>query len=148
MTTVEMPRRAVGQRIPKRDAREKAIGSARYTADLTLPGMLVARFLRSPHAHARISRIDTRAAEALAGVYAVLTHLNTIKTRYSDTKSDQLGLLPHPHNLDQVLFDSTLRYVGEPVAVVAAVDTSTVLQALDLIEVEYEVLPAVFDALE
>jgi xanthine dehydrogenase molybdenum-binding subunit len=116
---------AVGQRLPKRDAREKVEGTARYTADLRLPGMLVARFLRSPHAHARITRIDTGAAEALPGIDAVLTHENTIKTRYSDTKSDQLGLLPHPHNLDQLLFDSKVRYAGEPVAVVAGVDLET-----------------------
>src|SRR5688572_515189 len=117
-----MPLRAVGKSIPKRDAFEKVTGGARYTTDLTLPGMLYARFLRSPYAHARITSIDTTRAEALPGVLAVLTHKNTPKTRYSDTKTDQLSLLPYPPNLDQVLFDEHVRYSGEPVAAVAAVD--------------------------
>jgi len=133
---------AVGRSLPKRDAFEKVTGTARYTADLRLPGMLYARFLRSPHAHARITNIDTRAAQALPGIHAILTHANTIKKRYSDGKSDQLGLLPHPHNLDQVLFDDKVRYVGEAVAVAAGVDPRTVQHALELIDVEYELLPA------
>ena len=139
---------AVGRSLPKRDAFEKVTGTARYTADLRLPGMLYARFLRSPHPHARITNIDTRAAQALPGIHAILTHANTIKKRYSDGKSDQLGLLPHPHNLDQVLFDDKVRYVGEAVAVAAGVDPRTVQHALELIDVEYELLPAVFDALQ
>jgi xanthine dehydrogenase molybdenum-binding subunit len=143
-----MPLRAVGRSIPKRDAFEKVCGAARYTGDLSLPGMLYARFLRSPYAHARIVRIDTTAALELRGVRAVMTHENSPTTRYSDTTSDQLSLLPGEPILDQRLFDSTVRYVGEPVAAVAADDLETVLEALELIDVEYEPLPAVFDAQE
>jgi xanthine dehydrogenase molybdenum-binding subunit len=142
-----MPQRAVGRRVAKRDALEKVTGAARYTGDLTLPGMVYARFLRSPYAHARVTRVDTSQAEALPGVLAVLTHLNTPKTKYSDTKTDQLNLLPHPSNLDQVLFDAKVRYAGEPVAAVAALDRETVERALELIEVEYEQLPAVYEPL-
>lgn len=145
--TRQMPLRAVGRSVPKRDALDKVTGAARYTGDLTLPGMLRARFLRSPHAHARIISIDTSRAETLPGVHAVLTYKNTPKTKYSDTKTDQLSLLPFPPNLDQVLFDDTVRYAGEPVAAVAAVDLPTVEAALALIEVEYEPLPVVLDVL-
>jgi 4-hydroxybenzoyl-CoA reductase subunit alpha len=71
----------IGKRLPRKDALEKVKGEARYTSDIQLPGMLHARFLRSPYAHARIVRIDTSRAEKLPGMKAVLTHKNVPKVR-------------------------------------------------------------------
>jgi xanthine dehydrogenase molybdenum-binding subunit len=108
--------------------------------------MLHARLLRSPYPHARVVRVDTGRAERLPGVVAILTKDNTTKVRYTDSDTDELNLLPFPPNLDQVLFDERVRYAGEPVAAVAATSAAVAEQALELIEVEYEQLPAVFDA--
>lgn len=123
-----------GRDAPRSDARAKVTGQARYGYDVTVPGMLHAKVLRSPHAHARVVSIDTRAADQLDGVAAVLTR-------------DRLGgLAPTFGSLikDQpVIALDTVRYVGDVVAAVAAVDQRTALAALDLLEVEYEVLPEV-----
>ena len=114
---------------------DKSTGRAVYTDDITLPGMLHGKILRSPHAHARIVSIDTAAAQALLGVHGVITGQD-MPTTY--------GIIPwtpdeHPLCVDRV------RYIGDGVAAVAAVDEDTALRALDLIEVVYEVLPAFFD---
>lgn len=124
----------IGRNAPRRDAHAKVTGRARYGYDVTLPDMLHAKVLRSPHAHARVLSIDTRAADALDGVAAVLTR-------------DRLGrMLPTFGSLikDQpVVAVDTVRYVGDVVAAVAAVDERTALAALDLIEVNYEPLSSV-----
>lgn len=124
----------VGRNAPRKDARAKVTGRARYGDDIALPGLLHTKVLRSPHAHATVRSIDTRAADALPGVAAVLTR-------------DRLGaMLPTFGSLikDQpVVALDTVRYVGDVVAAVAAVDERTALAALDLIDVEYEVLPSV-----
>jgi CO/xanthine dehydrogenase Mo-binding subunit len=124
----------VGRNAPRKDARAKVTGRARYGYDIALPDMLHTKVLRSPHAHATVVSIDTRAADALPGVAALLTR-------------DRLGeMLPTFGSLikDQpVIALDTVRYVGDVVAAVAAVDERTALAALDLIDVEYEVLPAV-----
>ena len=117
------------------DGLDKLSGAARYTFDLSLPGMLHAKILRSPHAHARILSIDTARAAALPGVVCVLTG--------ADARS-----LADPHYgvfvRDQpVLPWDKVRYVGDMVAAVAAVDEVTAYRALALIEVRYETLPAV-----
>lgn len=120
---------------------DKATGRAVYTDDVQLPGMLHGKILRSPHPHARIVSIDTEAAAALPGVHGVITGRDMPVT---------YGIIPwtpdeYPLALDRV------RFVGDAVAAVAAVDEDTALRALDLIEVEYEGLPAFldpFDALE
>ncbi|MBI2860440.1 MAG: xanthine dehydrogenase family protein molybdopterin-binding subunit [Chloroflexi bacterium] len=124
----------LGKRLPRKDAVEKATGQLKFVADMQLPGMLYARFLRSPHAHARIVRIDTSKAEALPGVKAVLTHKNVPKV--------------HPRRKLEFLLDETAHCAGEEVAAVAATTKEIAEEALKLIEVEYEVLPAVLDTIE
>jgi 4-hydroxybenzoyl-CoA reductase alpha subunit len=114
---------------------DKSTGRAIYTDDIALPGMLHGKILRSPHPHARIVSIDTAAAAALEGVHAVVTGRD-MPTPY--------GIIPwtpdeYPLCVDRV------RYVGDGVAAVAAVDEDTALRALDLIQVEYEELPAFLD---
>jgi CO/xanthine dehydrogenase Mo-binding subunit len=119
--------------VPRLDADTKARGTAEYTADILLPGMLHAKVLRSPHAHARLVTIDASRASALEGVHAVAT------------RDDLIGLDPfHGFIRDQpVLAIDRVRYVGDVVAAVAAVDEETALRALELIEVTYDPLPAV-----
>jgi xanthine dehydrogenase YagR molybdenum-binding subunit len=123
----------VGKGVSRIDARERVTGSARYTYDVVLPGMLHAAVLRSPHAHARLLSIDTSRAESLPGVRAVLTRHNAPDIRW--------------YGIGKLL-DSTLRFVGEEVAVVAADDLDTAREALRLIDAQYEVLPALFDLQE
>ena len=122
----------VGARTPLIDGVEKVTGKAKYTADIAAPGALVGRILRSPVAHARIVSIDTSAAEALDGVFAVCTGAET---------PVPYGVLPIAEN-EYPLARDKVRYRGDPVAAVAAVDELTAEKALGLIKVEYEVLPA------
>ena len=129
----------VGRRVVRIDSLAKATGEARYTADLTLPRMLHAKVLRSPHAHARILHIDTSKAEKLRGVKAVVTG--------KDAAGVKWGVFSYTRD-HELLPANKVRYIGEDVAAVAAEDEETALGALELIEVEYEVLPAVFDPLE
>lgn len=121
----------IGKRIPRHDSSAKAKGEVRFITDIKLPRMLEAKFLRSPHAHARIVKIETLKALALPGVKAVLTYKDVPKV--------------HPYSKLEYLLDETLHYVGEEVAVVAAENKEIAEDALELIDVEYEVLPAVFD---
>jgi CO/xanthine dehydrogenase Mo-binding subunit len=125
----------VGAPRPRVEGRAKATGAERYAADYTPPGALWGKVLRSPHPHARIVRIDARAAAALPGVAAVLTAADLPP----DTRvGRQLRDLP-------VLAVERVRFVGDKVAVVAAADPDVAEEALMRIEVEYEPLPAVFD---
>ena len=128
-------RSLVGKRIPKIDSLAKATGEARFTADLTLPRMLHGKILRSPYPHARILSIDTSEAERLPGVKAVVTG--------EDTGGEKWGVFRYTRD-QQLLPVDKVRYVGEEVAALAAVSEDVAQEALDLIEVEYEVLPAVF----
>lgn len=128
----------IGKSVPKIDARVKATGKARYTGDLKFPGMLVGKLLPSPHAHARIISIDTSEAEKLPGVKAVITHKDVPTMKY--------GLSPARWDENIFCIDK-VRFVGDKVAAVAAIDEETVYKALDLIKVEYEVLPAVLNPL-
>jgi xanthine dehydrogenase molybdenum-binding subunit len=123
----------IGMNIPRLGFEEKIRGQARYTADLKRPGMLYGRMLRSPHAHARIRLIDTTAAERLPGVQAVLTHRDVPQVRL---------------DADVLPLDTVVRFVGDEVAVVAAVSEQVAEDALRLIRVDYDVLPAVFEAAE
>ncbi len=116
-------------------------GSAKFTDDIFLKGMLHAKILGSPHAHARILDIDTTEAEKLPGVVLVLTHKNT--PRVAHTTAGQ-GY-PEPSPYDAFMFDTKVRFVGDRVACVAAESADIAEQALKLINVKYEVLPAVFD---
>ncbi|MFC2007967.1 xanthine dehydrogenase family protein molybdopterin-binding subunit [Chloroflexota bacterium] len=124
----------IGKRLPRADAVEKVRGQVIFSSDIQLPGMLHAKFLRSPHAHARIIRIDTTKAEALDGVKCVLTHQNVPRI--------------HPRNKLDYLLSETVHCPGEEVAVVAAVAEELAEEALRLIDVEYEVFPAVFEVKE
>src|SRR5512139_2854202 len=125
----------IGKDTKRVDTASKATGEALFAADLALPRMLVGKVLRSPHAHARIVAIDTAKAEKLPGVKAVLTA--------KDTCGDKWGVFKYTQD-QQFLPTEKVRYVGEEVAAVAAVDEDTALEALSLIDVTYEVLPAVF----
>jgi len=133
--------RAVGHRVPKVDAVKLALGRPAFTDDFALPGMLYGKLLLSPHAHARIRRIDASKARALPGVHAVLTCQDIKPVRF--TTAGQSHPLPSP--LDTVSLDSKVRFVGDRVAAVAAETPEIAEEAIRLIEVEYEVLPAVLE---
>lgn len=133
--------RVVGKRVPRVDAVKLALGKPAFTDDFTLPGILHAKILYSPHAHARIKRIDASQARALPGVRAVLTHEDIKPVRF--TTAGQSHPLPSP--LDSLVLDSKVRFVGDRVAAVAADTEEIAERALDLIEVEYEILPAIIE---
>jgi CO/xanthine dehydrogenase Mo-binding subunit len=124
----------IGRPTPQVAAREKVMGRAVYGGDFKLPGMLHLKVLRSPYAHARIVRIDTTAARGLPGVHAVLTG--------ADTPERLTGVHRKQH---RILAAGKVRFVGEEVVAVAAVDEETARDALDLVRVEYEPLPLVAD---
>ncbi|MBW1802970.1 MAG: molybdopterin-dependent oxidoreductase, partial [Deltaproteobacteria bacterium] len=138
----------VGQRVPRWAAYEKATGSARYLADIKLPGMLVGKILYSPHAHANILKIDTSKAENLPGVEAVITWKDVPRILYNPNKMNLINIHPELELKDTYALTDKARFVGDRIAAVAAVDAVTAQEALELIEVEYEVLPAVFDPIE
>src|SRR3989475_474402 len=125
----------IGKPIAMVDAAGKTTGAGKYTDDLSLPGMLVGKTLHSPYPHAHIKGIDTGRAEKLEGVVAIATGKDAPNT---------YGILPVGHDEHALAVDK-VRYVGDNVACVAAVDEATAEQALELIDVEYEVLPAYFD---
>ncbi len=127
----------VGHQVPRYDGIEKVTGEAEYAADLKVPNMLWGRSLHSPYAHARIVSIDTSAAKALPGVIAVLTGEDVRGHLFGRALKD----IP-------ILADGVVRYIGDRVAAVAAEDEDIAQQAVDLIDVEYEELPAVFDVRE
>ena len=128
--------RIVGRRLPKIDAPQKVAGLTVYAGDLRMSGLLVGAILRSPHPHARIRAIDVSAAERLAGVHAVI-HAGNVQQQQFGYNHDNV-----PLKRDKV------RFIGDEVAAVAAIDEETALRALELIEVDYELLPAVFDPFE
>jgi CO/xanthine dehydrogenase Mo-binding subunit len=127
----------VGHSFPQIDAQERASGTAEFVSDMKLPGMLQGRILRSPHPHARILRIDTSKAKRLPGVKAVVTVEDTPKIPFGPRTDDWM-----------IMAKDKVRFVGDEVAGVAAVDEDAAEEALSLIKVEYELLPAVFDPLE
>ena len=128
------PMTEVGRSRPRIDGVERVTGAARYTGDVKLPGMAYARVLRSPHPHARIRSVDTRRAREMPGVHAVLTRENC------DTVWGS-GDLQNP----RYLFNNPVRFVGDPVAAVAAVDRHAAEAAIRAIEVDYEPLDFVLD---
>ncbi len=130
--------RHVGRASRKVDGLAKATGAAVYTDDIALPGMLHAKLLRSPHAHARILSIDATRARRLPGVHAVITGQDLL-VKY--------GIIPWTQDETALAVDK-VRYVGEPVAAVAAVDEDTANEALKLIRVDYEPLHAYVDPIE
>jgi putative selenate reductase molybdopterin-binding subunit len=140
--------KTVGQSTTRIDAQERVTGKANYTGDVSLPGMLYARVLRSPHPHARIRSIDTSKASALPGVKAVITHENC---KYVWGAGGVAGGTQYNDQIKKITkqrryaFNNPVRFVGDPVAAVAAVDRHVAEEALRLISVDYEVLPFVLD---
>lgn len=135
------PSRQVGRRVDRLESRAKVTGTADYTHNVALPRMLHAKVVRSAHAHARILSIDTRAAAALPGVFKVVT------------AQDVLKVIPDPHygpafHDQPILAIEKVRHIGEPVAVVLSEDVHVAEAAAGLVNVEYEVLPAVFDEVQ
>jgi CO/xanthine dehydrogenase Mo-binding subunit len=124
----------IGHETPQVNAREKVLGKALYSGDLKLPGMLHAKVLRSPYAHARIVRVHTEAARALPSVHAVLSG--------DDTPTRMTGI---HHKQHRILATHKVRFIGEEVVAVVAEDEETARDALDLVRVDYEELPAITD---
>jgi putative selenate reductase molybdopterin-binding subunit len=133
--------KSVGQSLRRVDSVKLATGRGTFVDDLVLPGLLHARILHSPHAHARITRIDVLQARAMPGVAAVLTHQDVPRVPYTTAGQGW----PEPSPYDTVMLDRKVRFVGDRVAVVAAEDPELAQRACDAIKVEYDVLPAIFD---
>jgi putative selenate reductase molybdopterin-binding subunit len=131
----------VGKPEVKVDAVKLVQGKPAFAADIEKRGMLVAKVLTSPVAHARIKRIETSKARALPGVAAVLTHEDLPRVAYSTAGQSD----PIPGPLDMFSLDNKVRHIGDRVAFVAAETEEIALQALSLIDVEYEELPAILD---
>ncbi|MFH1350228.1 MAG: molybdopterin cofactor-binding domain-containing protein [Pseudomonadota bacterium] len=129
----------VGVRVPMVDAAVKAKGAAQFTDDLILPGMLYGKILRSPLPHARIRHIDISKAKRLPGVKGVVTG--------EDIPDRKYGIVPKARD-EYALAKEKVRYIGDEVAAVCAIDEEIAEEALELIKVDYEELPAVFDPLE
>ncbi|HET8841485.1 MAG TPA: molybdopterin cofactor-binding domain-containing protein [Ktedonobacteraceae bacterium] len=131
----------VGRSERKIDAIKLVTGKPAFTDDINMRGMLYARLLTSPHAHAIIREIDVSEARALPGVHAILTYKDVPRLAYNSAGQSWPEGGPH----DQYVLDERVRFVGDRVAVVAAETIEAAEQALKLIKVEYEILPAVFD---
>lgn len=132
----------VGNRVLRTDAHDKVTGGKGYTVNVRLPGMLQGKLLRSPYPHARILRIDGSRAEKLPGVKAVLTTPDVPQIKYHPVyfaPSTAASMIK-----DMLILSDTVRFAGEPVAAVAATHAEIAEEAVDLIQVEYEPLPAVF----
>lgn len=132
----------IGKGVPVQDALMKVTGRTQYAADMKLPNMLHAKILFSPRPHARIISIDTSEAEAMPGVKAVVCYKNAPQIHFNSNGEDM------DHMKNELLFESVVRYVGDRVAAVAAVDEKTAQAAVNRIRVEYEDLPAIFDVEE
>jgi len=128
----------VGKSLPRTDARIKAVGAAQYADDISLPGMLHGKLLRSPVAHALIKSIDTSAAEALPGVKCVITGQDIPKIKYGNWR-----LVPESQDEFALAIDK-VRFIGDEVAAVAAIDMDIAEEAIRLIKVEYEELPGAY----
>ncbi|MGC7872957.1 xanthine dehydrogenase family protein molybdopterin-binding subunit [Desulfosporosinus sp. SYSU MS00001] len=133
--------RNVGHSIPKIDGMSIAMGKPAYTEDLAMPQALVLKILRSPHAFAKIISIDTSKAELVEGVECILTYKDVPKERFTLAGQSY----PEPSPYDRLILENVVRYVGDEVAIIAAVDEKTALKAMKLINVNYEVLEPVLD---
>lgn len=131
----------VGAALPVHDAVDKVTGRLRYLGDMKIPGMVYGRILFSPHAHARVCSIDCSKALAMPGVLAVATCFNTPQVKYNSA----LRFERHGIPADELVFSPVVRFVGDRVAAVAATSPKIAARALSLLDVDYEVLPAVFD---
>jgi 4-hydroxybenzoyl-CoA reductase alpha subunit len=132
----------IGKGLPRVDGRLKVTGEAKFCDDLNFPGMLYGKILRSPYPHARILNVHVEKVREMPGVRAVITG--------KDVPNKKYGVWKHvPETLDETaLCIDKARFVGDPVAAVAAIDEDLAQEALELIEVDYEILPPVFDPME
>jgi CO/xanthine dehydrogenase Mo-binding subunit len=131
--------KAVGAKLPRYDGIAHVTGRTNFVDDLRVPGMLQARVLRSPYHHAAIRSVDTSRAEKLRGVRAIVTHADVPKNVYGHLEA--LGV---PAD-EPLLAEDVVRWKGQPILGVAAEDVDTAMEALELIDVEYDELPALFD---
>lgn len=134
-------KKMIGQKIAKIDGMALATGKPAYTDDLADSNALVVKILRSPHAFARIKSIDTSRAEKVEGVEGVFTYKDVPKARF--TLAGQSN--PEPSPYDHLILEDLVRYVGDEVAIIAAVDEKTAVKAMNLIKVEYEILKPVLN---
>lgn len=135
MGRIERNFKVVGKGVPVKDAEEKVTGTLKYGVDIAVQNMVHGKILRSPHPHARIRRIDASKAEALPGVVCVLTHHDVSQNDWESAWFNRRGKV----------LDGIVRFVGDEVCAVAAKSEEIAARALTLIEVEYEILPHVFD---
>jgi len=142
-----VPYKVIGQSTPRIEHEDVVTGAARYAVDVTLPGMLWARVLHSPLPHARIVRVNTSRAARVPGVHLVLTGADVKGVRYGGRSYVYRGGRPAYMDVPVLAWDK-VRFVGDRVAAVVADDPDTAERAVDLIDVEYEELPAVFDPIE
>jgi xanthine dehydrogenase molybdenum-binding subunit len=140
--------KVVGTRPIRHDGTDKVTGRAQYGADIRLTSTLYGRVKRSPHAHAIIKSIDASKALALKGVLAVITRADFPEPAGGIGETDEAGVTPLPFLIDRIMASKKALFRGHPVAAVAATDPHIADDALNLIEVEYEVLPAVTDVRE
>ena len=133
--------KSVGQSIRKIDGMAIATGKPVYTEDLAMSNALVLKILRSPLAFAKIKSIDISKAEKLEGVECILTYKDVPKERFTLAGQSY----PEPSPYDRLILDEIVRYVGDEVAIIAAVDEKTALKAMKKIKVDYEVMEPVLD---
>ena len=129
----------VGKRVPMLDAYEKVTGQARFTDDLSLPGMLFGKILRSPHPHAKILHVDLTQAQKVKGVQGAISGSHIPKKKY--------GIVPMARDEYALAIDK-VRYIGDEVAAVVATSLEAAEESLSKIRVDYQVLPAVFDPID
>lgn len=133
----------VGKSVPRIDGRGIVTGQTKYVFDVSFPNMLIGKMIRSEHPHARILSIDTSRAQKLSGVKAIITAQDTYNIKFGSNEYF------FPHTVDQMALESEkVRYIGDEIGAVAAVDEETALEAIKLIDIKYEVLPSVTDMLE
>lgn len=132
--------KVIGKKVERVDAFERLVGEAKYGTDIYLPGMLYVKFMRSPHPHAKVVKIDTAKAQALPGVKAILTP--------EDVPDFVIQRRGSPPFVPRPILASMARYAGDEILAVAAVDEETAEEALNLIKVDYQILPFVLDAEE
>ena len=137
--------KSVGKRPIRHDGLDKVTGKALFGADIQLPGLIYGKVLRSPHAHARIKSINTTKAESHPSVKAVATFkdLPSVADKMADLGESSIN---YKYLSNNVLAEDKVLYKGHPVAAVAASSVHVAEEALDLIEVDYEVLPSVTNA--
>jgi len=129
----------VGKSVPRIDGMGMVTGQTKYAFDVSFPNMLIGKMIRSPHPHAKIVSIDTSKAEALPGVRAVITAKDTDKIKFGSNEYF------FPHTTDQMAIESEkVRYVGDEIGAVAAIDEETALEALKLIAVIVSEAPVEF----